>query len=56
MLALPLRVRPLEVFDRLVVEDPHARGDFIDQIVVVRDQQHRALVSLQRNVQRIDRF
>jgi len=46
----------LEVFDLLVVEDPHARGDFVDQVVVVRHQQHRALVSLQRNVQRIDRF
>jgi hypothetical protein len=30
VLALPLRIRPLEVFYAVFVEDPEARGDFVD--------------------------
>src|SRR5437868_14352747 len=56
VLALPLLVRPLEVLDLAVLEDPQPRGDFIDQVVIVGDQQHRALVFLQRDVERIDGF
>lgn len=37
VLPLPLGVRPLEVFDAVVVEDPKSRGDFVDQVVVVCD-------------------
>ena len=39
MLALPLLVRPLEIFDAAVVKDPKPRRNFVDQIVIVRDQQ-----------------
>ena len=54
---LILLVRALEVGDLVIAfEVPHARGDFVDQIVVVRDQQDRALIALQRNVERVDRF
>ena len=56
VLALPLLVGPLEVFDAAVVEDPQPRCHFVDQVVIVRDQQHRALVALQRDVERVDGF
>lgn len=48
MLALPLFVGALEVFDLMVVEDPQARGDFIDHIVVVGHQQDAYLMPRQR--------
>src|ERR1700738_787022 len=57
VLALPLRVWALEVLDRRVVlEVPQTRRHFINQVVIVRYQQHRALVTLQRDVERVDRF
>jgi hypothetical protein len=37
VLALPLGVGALEVFDAVFVEDPEAGGYFVDQVVVVRD-------------------
>ena len=48
MLALPLFVGALEVFDLMVVEYPQARGDFIDHIVVVGHQQDAYLMPRQR--------
>ena len=39
-----------------LLEVPQARGDFVDQVVIVGDQQHRALVALQRDVERVDGF
>src|ERR1035437_5794391 len=47
-------VRALEVFDFAVVEMPDAGGDFVDQIVIVGDQEHRALVLLEREVEGVD--
>ena len=41
---------------RSVFEVPHARADFFQQILVVRHEQHRALILLERHVQRVDRF
>ena len=40
----------------VALEVPDAGGDFVDQIVIVSDQQHRALVRLQRDVERVDGF
>ena len=56
VLALPLRVRSLEVFDLVFVEVPQPRRHFVDQVVIVRHQQHRAFVALQRDVERVDGF
>ena len=56
MLALPLRVRPLEILDPICLEVPKPRRNFIDQIVIVRYKQHRTFISLERNIQRVDRF
>src|SRR5688572_16777490 len=49
-------VRPFEIVNRAAVEVPHPRADFLQQILVVRHQEDRALVFLQRHVQRVDRF
>src|SRR3984957_16151444 len=50
-------VGAFEVFDFLAgFEVPDAGGDFVDDVVVVGDQQHGAIVFLQRDVQRVDRF
>src|SRR5216684_8173848 len=49
-------IRALEVFDRVVIEVPDSGGDLVDQIVVMGDQQHRALIALKRDVQSVDRF
>ena len=56
MLALPLRVRSLEIFNPIFFEVPQTRRYFIDQIVIVGYQQHRSLVPLQRNIERVDGF
>src|SRR5215469_5345393 len=40
----------------VVLEVPDTGCDLIDQIVIVGDQQHGPLVSLQGNVQRVDRL
>jgi hypothetical protein len=37
-----IRVGALEVLDVPILEMPDARGDFVDHVVVVRHQQHRA--------------
>src|ERR1035438_627049 len=49
-----LFVGALEVFDVAVVEVPDAGGDFVDQIVIVGHQEHRARVLLQREVEGVD--
>ncbi len=49
-------VRSLEVFDRALIEVPDPRRHLIDQIVIVGHQQHRALIALDGDVQRIDRL
>src|SRR5579871_1230495 len=51
-----VRVRPLEVVDVAVIERPDARGHFVEQIVVMGDEENGAFVFLQRDVQRVDRF
>src|ERR1700722_4874025 len=56
VLALPLFVGALEIFDAAVVEDPQTRRHFVDQVVIVGDQKDRALVRLQRDVERVDGF
>ena len=38
------------------VEVPDSGGDFFQQIVIVRDQEQRSLVLLQRDIQRVDGF
>src|SRR5450631_1313780 len=49
-----LLVRAFEVFDCAVLEVPDARGNFVDQVVIVCHQEHRALVALDRDVQSVD--
>src|ERR1700728_1030382 len=50
-------VSPLEVGDLVVaLEVPDASRDLVDQIMVVRHQEHRALIALQGDVQRVDGF
>src|SRR5437588_11058726 len=51
-------VSALEVFDLVLggIEVPDARGHFLDEVMVMRDQQHRAFVALERDVQSIDGF
>ena len=51
-----LFIRTLEVLDRRAIKVPDARRYLIDQVVVVRHQQHRALITLQGNIQRVDRL
>jgi len=49
-----LVVCALEVFYFAMIEVPHARGDFFDHVVIVRHEEKRAFVALQRDVQRVD--
>src|SRR6266480_4170325 len=49
-------IRTFEVLDLAALEMPNARGHFVDDVVVVRHEQHRPVVPLQRYVQRVDRF
>ena len=51
-----LFVWALEIFNGAMFEVPDARTDLFHQVVIVRDQQHRALVFLQGHVKRVDRF
>ena len=51
-----LFVGAFEVIDFAVAEVPDAGGDFVDDVVVVRDQQDGAIVPLERNIQRVDGF
>src|SRR5258707_13305900 len=47
---------PYTTLFRSRVELPHARADFLQQILIVRDEQHGAFVLLKGDVQRIDRL
>ena len=51
-----LRVGVLEVLDLTLLEVPDARGYFVDHVVIVSHQQHRAFITLQRDVESVDRF
>jgi hypothetical protein len=51
-----LFVGALEIDDPAVLEVPHAGADFFEQVFVVGDQQHRAVVFLKRDVERVDRL
>ena len=51
-----LGVRATEIFDLVVLEMPDAGGDFVDQVLIVGDQQDRAFVALQRDIQGVDRL
>ena len=39
-------VRALEILNLIIVKVPDASGNFIDQIVIVGDEKHRALIAL----------
>ena len=41
---------------RIAFEVPDTRAHFVDEIVIVRHQQHRAFVALDGDVQRVDRL
>src|ERR1700724_292458 len=48
---------PFEIRDFMgALEVPDSGRDFINQIFVMRDQQHRSRIALQRNVEGVDRF
>src|SRR5271170_7166173 len=49
-------VGALEVFDGALVEVPDARCDFVDEVVIVGDEQHRAFILLKRDIEGIDGF
>jgi len=49
-------VGAFEIVDVTVVEVPDARGNFVEKIVVVGDEENSALVFLQRDVKRVDGF
>ena len=51
-----LLVRAFEVLDLPALEMPDARGDFVDDVVVVGYQQDRAFIFLQGDVERVDGF
>ncbi len=56
MHALPFVIRALEIFDAVGVEVPETSADFVDEIVIVRDEKDRAFVALERDVERVDGF
>src|SRR5262249_22810408 len=45
-----ISIRTLEIIDMAVIEVPNAGRNLVEQIVVVRHQQHRSFVSLQRDI------
>ena len=49
-------VRALEVFDPIRRNTPDTRGRFFQQIVIVRDQEQRTRIFLQRDVESVDGF
>src|ERR1700730_6057149 len=54
---LVLLVRALEIRDRVAsLEMPNPGGDFVDQVLVMRNQEYGSLITLQGNVESIDRF
>jgi hypothetical protein len=56
MLALPFGVGTMEVFNGAVLEVPEAGGDFVDEVVVVGDEKHRAFIALESDVEGVDGF
>ena len=56
MLALPLFVGALEVFDPALVEVPEAGGYLVDEVVVAGDYRDRSLIALEGDVEGIDGF
>src|SRR5258708_37839592 len=54
---LVLLVSALEICDLVVsLKVPNARRYLVDQVFVMRTQEHRSLITLQRNIERVDRF
>src|SRR5437867_3512451 len=54
---LVLLVRSLEVRNLVIAfKVPNARGNFVDQVMVVGNEKHSPVIPLQRNVQGIDRL
>src|ERR1700675_2400541 len=54
---LVLAICAFEIGDFMgALEVPDSGRDFINQILVMRDQQHRSRIALQRNVEGVDRF
>ncbi len=52
---LVLAIGAFEVGDFMgAIEVPDPGRDFIDQILVMRDQQHRSGIALQRNIKGVD--
>lgn len=51
---LILLIRAFEIFDLVIVKVPDARSYFVDQIMIVGDEEDRSLVTLQRDIQRVD--
>jgi len=49
-------VRTLEIVDVAVIEVPDARGNFVEKVVVVGDEEDGAFVFLQRDIERVDGF
>ena len=49
-------VGALEVIDLPVLEMPDARGDFVEHVIVVGDQEDGPFVLLQGDVERVDGF
>ena len=49
-------VGAFEVFDAAGVEVPDACGDFVDDVVVVGDEEHGAVIFLQREIEGVDGF
>ena len=47
---------PLKSTTRPRSEPPDTGPDFLEQILVVRDEEHRSFVALECHVQRVDRF
>src|ERR1039458_1162367 len=51
-----LLVRALEVFDASALEMPDPRGHFLDQVLIVRHQQHGPRVLLKGDIEGVDRL
>jgi hypothetical protein len=54
--AFPFGVGALEVFYAVLFEVPESCGDFVDQVMIVGDQQDCAFVALEGDVQGVDGF
>ena len=49
-------VRAPEIVNVTMIEVPDARGDFVEKVVVVCDEEDGAVVFLQRDIERVDGF